>query len=155
MQEWKLHPGKSVIFIGKTSAGKSSLLNTLFKLEEAVSKSSCTKEIKVVTKIKDVTIFDCPGIDEHFNIVKSPEKIPQYMGCMEHIYYLYDGYIDEDVVKTFAAMRKKFYGVRTKCDPDDDPEENEDVRRKDQECLRLLGSPTEVFLTSKKGGADN
>lgn len=154
-QEFPLFEGKSVIFIGRTSVGKTSLLNTIFKTEEAVSKASCTKEIKIIAKIKNITIFDCPGIDEHFDIVKFPEKIPQYLGPMEHIYYLYDGYIEEDIVKTFMAMRKKFYAVRTKVDPDDNPSENESVREKDMAALQHFGCPTKVFLTSKKGGVDN
>lgn len=94
MRKFQLYEGKSVIFIGRTSVGKSSLLNTLFKTNEAVSKASCTKEIKIVTKINHITIFDCPGIDEHFDIVKFPDKIPDYLGPMEHIYYLYDGFIE-------------------------------------------------------------
>jgi hypothetical protein len=44
---------------------------------------------------------------------------------MDIIYYLYDGHIEEDIVKTFLAMKKKIYGVRTKCDPDDQSEENQ------------------------------
>lgn len=91
----------------------------MFGLAETVSKSSNSKEIKLIFKHKDISVFECPGLDKDFNINTSPDKIPLYLGCMEHIYYLYDGYIDEDVVKTFAAMRKKFYGVRTKCDPDE------------------------------------
>lgn len=52
-------------------------------------------------------------------------------------------------------MKKKFYGVRTKADPDDDPGENEMVRAKDIADLKKLGCETRVFLTSKKGGMDN
>lgn len=29
------------------------------------------------------------------------------------------------------AMRKKFYGVRTKCDPGNDEQENDQVRQQD------------------------
>lgn len=35
--------GKSIIFIGRRSVGKSSLLNTLFKTKLPTSKKSCTK----------------------------------------------------------------------------------------------------------------
>jgi hypothetical protein len=102
-----------------------------------------------------VSIFDCPGLDEHFDLVKEPEKIPKFLGCMENIYYLYDGYIEEDVVKTFLAMNKKIYAVRTKCDPDESPEENDTVRASDLAQLKKIGCNSMVFLTSKKGGVDN
>lgn len=42
-QKFELLPGKSVIFIGRTSVGKSSLLNALLKTKLATSKMSCTK----------------------------------------------------------------------------------------------------------------
>lgn len=74
---------------------------------------------------------------------------------MEHIYYLYDGLIEEDVVKTFMAMGKKIYGVRTKVDPGDDEEENENVRADDIAAFKKIGYPTKVFFTSKKKGVDN
>jgi hypothetical protein len=60
-------------------------------------------------------------MDLHFDLVKNPENIPKYLGTFQHIYYLYDGIIDSDVVKTLMAMNKRFYLVRTKCDPDDCP----------------------------------
>ena len=44
-RKFELLKGKSVIFIGRTSVGKSSLLNALFKTKLATSKMSCTKEI--------------------------------------------------------------------------------------------------------------
>lgn len=63
-------------------------------------------------------------MDQNFSITEDPEKIPTYLGCMEHVYYLYDGFIDKDIIKTFMAMGKNVYGVRTKCDPGDHEEEN-------------------------------
>ena len=143
------------MFIGKTSVGKSSLLNALFKTQLATSKGSCTQEISVVVKIGDISVFDCPGMDEHFSITENPEKIPNYLGCMEHIYYLYNGCIEKDVIRTFMAMKKKIYGVRTRCDPGDNEEENDKIRREDIKNFKEHGCTTEVFLTSKHGGVDN
>jgi hypothetical protein len=40
------------------------------------------------------------------------------MGCMSDIYYLYDGFIEADIITTFMAMNKRIFAVRTKCDPD-------------------------------------
>jgi GTP-binding protein EngB required for normal cell division len=37
--------GKKIIFIGRTSAGKSSLLNTLFGTKLPTSKGPCTKKV--------------------------------------------------------------------------------------------------------------
>ena len=71
------------------------------------------------------------------------------------IYYLYDGLIEDDMIKTLQAMRKTFYVVRTKCDPDDDPAENPKVRAADKTKFQSLGYTGEIFLTSKKGGEDN
>lgn len=70
-------------------------------------------------------------MDQHFNIIETPERIPKYLGCMEHIYYLYDGFIDKDIIKTFMAMKKKVYGVRTKCDPGDQEDENDKIKNND------------------------
>lgn len=53
------------------------------------------------------------------------------------------------------AMKKKFYAVRTKCDPEDHEEENDIVKQKDVKEFRQHGCETEVFLTSKMGGVDN
>ena len=50
-------------------------------------------------------------------------------------------------------MRKKVYGVRTKCDDKD--EEDEKIKQQDIEDFKEHGCVTEVFFTSKNGGADN
>ena len=60
---------------------------------------------------------------------------------MSDIYYLYDGFIEDDIINTLLAMRKNFYLVRTKCDPDDNPGENDEVKRKDSELLtKIVGN---------------
>ncbi len=63
-----------MIFVGRTSSGKSSLLNRLFKPEVplAISKGVCTKEISIVKTLKDITVFDCPGFDTHLDFTKHP-----------------------------------------------------------------------------------
>lgn len=88
-QQFELLPGKSIIFVGRTNAGKSSLLNTLFKTNLATSKMSCTKQIEIVSKMNHISIFDCPGLDTHFDFVKEPETIPKHLGPIKVIYYLY------------------------------------------------------------------
>ena len=37
------------------------------------------------------------------------------------------------------AMKKKIYLVRTKCDPDDKPEEDQEVKAKDYGALSKIG----------------
>ena len=37
------------------------------------------------------------------------------------------------------AMKKKIYLVRTKCDPDDEPAENQEVKAKDYAALFKIG----------------
>jgi hypothetical protein len=64
-------------------------------------------------------VWDCPGFDTHFDLLNAPENIPSYLGAMDVIYYLYDGKIEEDIIKTCLAMKKTLYGIRTKCDPGD------------------------------------
>ena len=53
------------------------------------------------------------------------------------------------------AMKKKIYLVRTKCDPDDEPAENQKVKAQDYGALSKIGLKTKIYLTSKKGGEDN
>ena len=62
----KNHEGfKNIIFVGRTSVGKSSLLNTLFGTKLKTSKGSCTKGVHVVDIFKEkVRVFDCQGFDE-------------------------------------------------------------------------------------------
>jgi hypothetical protein len=72
-----------------------------------------------------VCVFDCPGFDDNFNILSHTENVLKYFGKIENIYYLYDGSIEQDIVKAALAMNKKLYFVRTKCDPDDNPDEND------------------------------
>jgi hypothetical protein len=47
----------------------------------------------------------------------NPDIIPNYLGVMDVIYYLYDD-PKKDIVKTCLSLQKEFYAVRTKCDPD-------------------------------------
>lgn len=61
-QEFKVVPG-SVMFIGRTSSGKSSLLNALFDLKLKTSKATCTKEIESILQHNQITVYDCPGLD--------------------------------------------------------------------------------------------
>ncbi len=68
----KSKEGKSVIFIGRTSSGKSSLLNALFGLSLKTSKGSCTQQIQCVGNYTKVQIFDFPGFDTHMDITKHP-----------------------------------------------------------------------------------
>jgi GTP-binding protein EngB required for normal cell division len=88
----KNHQGfKNVIFIGRTSVGKSSLINTLFKTKLATSKGRCTKDVVAVdTFNNNVRLFDCQGFDNKLDITKNPELIPKYLGQMDVIYYLYE-----------------------------------------------------------------
>ena len=37
------------------------------------------------------------------------------------------------------AMKKKIYLVRTKCDPDDKPEEDQEVKAQDYKTLKKIG----------------
>lgn len=75
-----------------------------------------------------MSVFDCPGFDDNFNILSHTENVLHYFGKIEIIYYLYDGSIERDIVEAALAMKKKIYFVRTKCDPDDNYEENESLR---------------------------
>lgn len=111
-----------IIFIGKTNAGKSSLFNTLWNVNQKTSKAPCTKQLKLVISNQFIDIYDCPGMDTHFDLMKQPEQIPKYLGNMDVIYYLYQGHPEEDVIKTCVAMKKKIIGVRTHCDQ---PEPND------------------------------
>jgi hypothetical protein len=82
--------------------------------------------------------------------------IPIYLGNMDRVYYLYDGNIEEDIVKTILAMDKELIGVRTKCDPDDHEGENSKLKVQDFDTFQSMGvKQPVVFFTSKKGGADN
>ena len=92
--------------MGRTSVGKSSLLNTLFKTDLKVSKGRCTKGVQPIAIFKNkIRIFDCQGFDKKFNLTESPEVIPQYLGAMDAIYYLYED-PEEDVVKTCLSLQK-------------------------------------------------
>ena len=53
------------------------------------------------------------------------------------------------------AMKKKIYLVRTKCDPDDESAETQEVKAQDYAALSKIGLQTKIYFTSKKGGEDN
>lgn len=67
-----------------------------------------------------MTVFDCPGINSYLNLIQNPWIIPNYLGPIGNVYYLYDGDIDEDFVETIRRMKKNIFFVRTKCDPDEE-----------------------------------
>ena len=112
---------KNVIFVGKTSVGKSSLINKLFGTNQKTGKGRCTQGITMVTTFKNkVRIFDCQGFDNKFDFTKTPDLIPKYLGTMDSIYYLYED-PDDDIVQTCLSLQKDFFAVRTKCDPTNHP----------------------------------
>ncbi len=73
------------------------------------------------------------------------------MGKIQNIYYLYSGSIQQDIVKAALAMKKNLYFVRTKCDPDENPDENDLVRAADYKEINKYGiKDTQLFLTTSK-----
>ena len=153
----KNHEGfKNIIFVGRTSVGKSSLLNKLFKTNLKVSKGRCTKGVEPIAIFKNkIRVFDCQGFDKKFNLTENPEMIPKYLGAMDAIYYLYED-PEDDVVKTCLSLQKEFYAVRTKCDPSNKPEENEYLRKVDRQDFEEMGVKDPlIFFTSAEGGEDN
>lgn len=56
--------------------------------------------------------------------MKKPGALPKYLGKMDIIYYLYEN-PEKDIIQACLSMNKELYFVRTKCDPDEIPEENQ------------------------------
>ena len=108
--------------MGKTSAGKSSIINKLFNLKEKVSHGKCTLNVKNVLIQKDLHVWDQPGFDDIYDFRGDALT---FLNSLNVACVLYDGQINDvaELTQVLWAMRKEVYHVRTKCDNADEDDE--------------------------------
>lgn len=91
--------------MGKTSAGKSSLLNKLFGLKEKVSHGKCTTKTKEVFVQNDLHVWDIPGFDDVYDF---RAEALAFMNSLDGACILYDGQISDvaDLTQILWVMKK-------------------------------------------------
>ncbi len=65
---------KSVVFVGFTNAGKSSLINEITGSDITVSRKENTTQELIKIKLDDVTIYDAPGLIDDINRENIPKS---------------------------------------------------------------------------------
>ena len=108
---------KQVFVIGGISCGKSSLLNRLFGLKEAVGVGETTTKRRVVWQNEEVDVCDTPGQNEDFTVEK-PEVLYELLKAYR-VFILYGSSlksIGEMVQVVGAFLPDRTVLVRTKCD---------------------------------------
>jgi GTP-binding protein EngB required for normal cell division len=155
---------KKKIFVGKISAGKSSILNITFNKNLETGLGETTDKIKEVHSNYKTKIYDSPGFNEEdFNIF-SMEVIKE-LSTFDQIYILYNDSIKtiNDIIKIIFAIFdiKDIFFVRTHCDQSKktDKKTIEEEIDNDIKNLKELGieiKPEQIFATSAKlSGFDN
>ena len=98
-----------VAFTGKTSAGKSSLINALYgdklkeKLKTALGK--CTLVPKLALEEKNLRIWDLQGFDASFDFTG---QALTFLNSLDTVCVLYDGQIGDvaDLTRVLWALQK-------------------------------------------------
>jgi small GTP-binding protein len=112
----------NVGFIGITSCGKSTLINTLAKREVAkTGMDETTKEITPVWALDSLQFWDFPGFNDrvdYFDI-----KFIAFVKAFSMMYVLYDNDLKVclNLIRLLQALKVPFALVRTKCDNDENP----------------------------------
>jgi small GTP-binding protein len=113
-------PGDTHVgFIGNISAGKSSLLNSLFGLKEPVALDHCTTECKpVYVKDSKRYYWDVPGTNDDYEFYNYNSL--GFVASLDLVVIVYDNdpMMITNIIKVVYALKtsNKIVFVRTKCD---------------------------------------
>jgi small GTP-binding protein len=106
--------------LGNISAGKSSLMNTLFQLEEQVSLDHCTSVCKVVHSRRVdsgvIHYWDVPGSNQDCKFYK-PENL-SFVKDLDKVFIVYcdDIAMISNIIRVVNAINPNIVLIRTKCD---------------------------------------
>lgn len=109
-------PIPSVAFLGKTSTGKSSMINALFGTTCATSPIVCTKEANMVYENSDLQVYDVFGTND----IESYHNVELLMKTktMHVVVCLYTESVESvlNQAKLLRALKVDVIFVRNKCD---------------------------------------
>ena len=103
-------------FVGPISAGKTSVINALFKLNLPVALGHCTEKCEVVHTESLNVIWDVCGTNDDFKFYK-PESL-SFIKDLDKVVILFDNDIAmiSNFLKVISKLNKNIVLVRTKLD---------------------------------------
>lgn len=107
-------------FLGNTSAGKSSIINTLYGTSEPVALDDCTKGCHIVhSYLKDgrtTFVWDVAGSNDDYQYYNATHLA--FVKSLDLVVIVYDNDIGmiSNFVKVVHAVNTNIIFVRTKCD---------------------------------------
>ena len=144
--------------LGNISVGKSTLLNTLFKLQLPTALGHITTECKMVHRSdnpNDRTFYwDVPGNNSDYRFYK-PENL-SFLKSLDTIILLFDSDINtiKDVLRVITVIKAgtndQLLVLRTKVDQhtSDDNRSIEEEKALDQEKLSAISSTAKLYYVS-------
>ena len=142
--------------IGNTSVGKSSMLNSMFKLKLKTGLGTTTMQANLVVDDGPLKVYDAPGTNEEFDFY-SPESLRMF-ASLDLVIICYDSSIlnVKSVISTLSVINKsRIILVRTKCNLAKSHEKTpEQERDNDYEQLKKVhkNKVKEIYLM---GGDDS
>lgn len=142
-------PGTSVVILGRSGSGKSSLINILAQKQVApIGYANTTKELTCYHE-NDLTLFDTKGVsDDHtFKTLKDVNFLKQ----MSHRILVINHTLREvsTLVQMFECLYLSFSVVVTKCDLVPAEEANRFPSAVLEEIEEMVDSPVKVIFINK------
>jgi len=144
----------SVAFLGKTSVGKSTMINKIYGTKCKTSPLRCTQGAELVASSDDLDVYDVFGVNDEetyaeLDVLRTTKRLHMvvciYTDAVDHVLKL---------ARLLNALDLDIIFVRNKCE-DFDAEESRDVKQHDERKLlglvkkeRFLG----VIIGSSKTG---
>lgn len=129
---------KNIGFIGPTSSGKSTLLNTLARSKVAkTGVGQTTLDIAPVLRVHDYQLWDFPGSNDEIEYLDY--KFLAFLTCFTKIYVLFDSDVRAclNILRLLDSLKIPMALLRTKCDIYD-PSEFEELQEQKKKTREFL-----------------
>jgi GTP-binding protein EngB required for normal cell division len=146
-------PTPSIAFVGRTNAGKSSMINALFKDELAklcaTGATRTTNDIKLVADVGDYHVYDAFGFNdgEMYEEAQQITKITSLHAVV--LLYSEDLLSHQNVIELFCSADVKVIVLRSKFDKLD-PEEIPEIEEVDKQQAMDFGAFCWGFATTRE-----
>jgi len=134
----------SVAFLGKTSCGKSTMINKIYGTKCKTSPLRCTQGVEMVVSSDDLEVFDVYGVNDEetyasLKVLKKTKELHVvvciYTDAVDHVLKL---------ARLLDALNLNIIFVRNKCE-DFNAEECREVKQHDESKLKSLIKKVNFF----------